>query len=92
MNHRLVQNKKQYDGPGMYIGRPSELGNPFTIGEDGTRDEVIDKYIIWFEAHPEEWKARIRRKYRGKVLICWCRPFRCHGDYIAQYVNEEETK
>jgi len=24
-----------------YIGRPSKWGNPFEIGKDGTRDEVI---------------------------------------------------
>ena len=28
----------------IYIGRPSKWGNPFIIGRDGTRKEVIDKY------------------------------------------------
>ncbi|PIW12451.1 MAG: hypothetical protein COW35_01440, partial [Candidatus Infernicultor aquiphilus] len=31
----------------VYIGRPSKWGNPFTIGKDGTRSEVIEKYRIW---------------------------------------------
>ena len=33
--------KEKYD---VYIGRPSKWGNPFTIGKDGTREEVIQKY------------------------------------------------
>ncbi len=28
----------------VYIGRPSKWGNPFNIGRDGTREEVIAKY------------------------------------------------
>lgn len=42
-----IENKKTYRGDGVYIGRPSLLGNPFKIGEHGTRDEVIGRYRIW---------------------------------------------
>ena len=42
-----IKNKKTYSGPGYYIGRPSPLGNPFEIGRDGTRDDVIAKYALW---------------------------------------------
>jgi hypothetical protein len=28
----------------VYVGRPSKWGNPFVIGRDGSRDEVIAKY------------------------------------------------
>jgi hypothetical protein len=31
----------------VYVGRPSRSGNPFVIGRDGTRDEVIAKYRAW---------------------------------------------
>lgn len=30
-----------------YIGRPRSLGNPFVIGRDGKRGEVILKYRTW---------------------------------------------
>ena len=33
--------KESYD---VYIGRGSIWGNPFIIGKDGDRDEVIKKY------------------------------------------------
>ena len=42
-----VHNKKQLGGsvPNVvYIGRPSVWGNPFVIGKDGTRAEVVEKY------------------------------------------------
>lgn len=32
----------------IYCGRPSIYGNPFEIGRDGTRNEVIVKYIDYF--------------------------------------------
>lgn len=39
---KIVHIKKaDYD---IYIGRPSKWGNPFSIGKDGTRKEVIEKY------------------------------------------------
>jgi hypothetical protein len=28
----------------IYIGRGTKYGNPFKIGRDGTREEVIQKY------------------------------------------------
>ena len=33
--------KQPYD---IYIGRGSKWGNPFIIGQDGNREEVINKY------------------------------------------------
>lgn len=42
---KIVHCKKEpYD---IYIGRPGKWGNPFTIGKDGTREEVIVKYEEW---------------------------------------------
>ena|ERR1019366_1340931 len=44
-NHPLVVHKK--NAHGVYIGRPSIWGDPFEIGPDGTRGEVIRKYEDW---------------------------------------------
>lgn len=43
----------------IYIGRPKSgrdwgFGNPFVIGVDGTRAEVIEKYRNWLE---DKWIA-----------------------------------
>lgn len=39
------------------IMRPSKWGNPFVIGRDGTRDEVIDKFEKWIQTQPELRRA-----------------------------------
>ena len=31
----------------VLIGRPSIWSNPYVIGKDGTREEVIEKYRSW---------------------------------------------
>lgn len=75
--------KEPYD---IYIGRPSKWGNPFTIGKDGTREEVIEKYKQWFWTQPELVTAVPELK--GKVLGCWCKPGHCHGDFLAELANK----
>ena len=84
----------QNDPFDVYIGRdendqPGEFGNPFIIGEHGTRDIVLEKYIKYFndrlEADPI-FKQKIRA-LKGKTLGCYCKPKSCHGDVIATYVN-----
>lgn len=70
----------------VYIGRPSMWGNPFSIGKDGTRADVIAKYQTWLEARPE-LIAKAKAELKGKVLACWCSPLACHGDTLAGVAN-----
>lgn len=70
----------------VYIGRPSKWGNPFSIGRDGTRDEVIAKYREWLKTQPDLMK-QIKIELRGKVLGCWCVPKPCHGDILIEIAN-----
>jgi hypothetical protein len=72
----------------VYIGRPSIWGNPFVIGEDGDRDEVIQKYEELMRGSPR-MMAEVKRDLRGKDLICWCHPSPCHGDVLLRIANEE---
>jgi hypothetical protein len=71
----------------VYIGRGSKWGNPFIIGKDGDRDEVCDKYEKWF------WKQKNLflsiSELKGKRLGCFCKPKRCHGDFLAKLADEE---
>jgi hypothetical protein len=52
MAHELVVHCKRAPHD-VYIGRPSKWGNPFVIGRDGTRDEVIARYEAWLLEQPE---------------------------------------
>lgn len=69
----------------VYIGRPSKWGNPFVIGKDGDRDEVIRKYREWIKTQPELLAALPELK--GKALGCWCSPRACHGDVLAELAD-----
>jgi hypothetical protein len=75
---------KRYD---VYIGRGSMWGNPFKIGKDGNRQEVIDKFERFIRSNPAMMLAA--KSLKGKVLGCWCKPAVCHGDILAKIANEE---
>ena len=83
-----VLNKKQLRGAvpnAVYIGRPSVWGNPFVIGKDGTRAEVVEKYERSLLRQPH-LMAQLG-KLRGCNLICWCAPLQCHGDVLLRLAN-----
>jgi len=66
----------------VYVGRPSKWGNPFVIGMDGTREEVVEKYRQWIVV-----SGLNVRELRGKDLVCWCKPGACHGDVLLELAN-----
>lgn len=70
----------------VYIGRPSKWGNPFKIGPDGTREEVIAKYEDYIRNNPELMDSL--GELRGKTISCHCAPLPCHGDVLARLVAE----
>jgi hypothetical protein len=103
MTTRIIHcQKEKYD---TYIGRAnprkrltqSIFANPYVIGKDGNRREVLDKY----RAHAEELVKRSPmfalavRNLHGQTLGCWCwqSPCEvilppdqqvCHGDILAE--------
>jgi hypothetical protein len=76
----------------VYIGRPARglkgsiWGNPFVIGRDGTREEVIVKYRTYILSKPELLEQL--ESLRGKTLACWCKPLACHGDVLIELLGE----
>jgi len=68
--------------------RLEKWGNPFKVGRDGTRDEVIAKYEAWIQTQPELMAAL--PGLRGKVLGCWCAPLACHGDVLMRLAEGGE--
>lgn len=78
---------KRTSQDGVYIGRPSKFGNPFVIGQHGTRAQVIEQYEAWLLSQPA-LVAAAKRELRGKSLVCWCAPLACHGDVLLRVANE----
>ena len=74
----------------IYIGRPGKWGNPFTIGADGTRTQVIEKYREWIKGQPELMNTL--DELDGKVLGCWCKPKACHGDVLVHLLKVKNMR
>jgi hypothetical protein len=84
-----VYNKKHpYPKDAIYIGRPSKWGNPFLIGRDGTREEVISKYRIYLQ-FGDHFLLDELEELKGKNLLCFCKPLPCHGDILLEFANKE---
>ena len=72
--------------------------NPFKIGRDGTRDDVLCKYekLLRDKVYTNDVnKADAATTYKedllkldGKILGCWCKPEPCHGDVLLKLIEE----
>lgn len=81
----IKNTKENYE----YCGRPSIFGNPFVIGKDGNRNEVISMFKVYFNERiktDENFKNQVL-KLRDKNLGCFCKPLACHCDVLAEYLN-----
>ncbi len=70
----------------VLVDRMTEFGNPFVIGKDGTRGEVIDKHKKLVD-NDLEFQDRIRQILKDKDLVCHCKPKACHADYLLIVAN-----
>lgn len=84
-----VWNKRHKGIPkdAVYVGRPTEWGNPYLIGVDGTREEVVEKFRQSVLKEPE-YIDLIKIKLKGKDLVCWCAPKACHADILLEIANK----
>jgi hypothetical protein len=73
-----------------YCGRPSTFGNPYEIGRDGTRNEVVEKFRDYFYKKLQDptFRAKVLQ-LKGKRLGCWCSPRKCHLEIIVEYIENE---
>lgn len=89
-------NKEDYD---IYIGRGSKWGCPFTVIKDrptlakeivGSKEEALSKYKEYVLASPELMNSL--NELDGKVLGCFCKPEKCHGDILLQLLEQKKLK
>lgn len=78
--------REPYD---VCIMRPSIYGNHYVIGRDGTREEVIAKFKIYFYNRIKWDKAYLAavEKLQSKRIGCCCAPEPCHGDIYVKYLE-----
>jgi hypothetical protein len=83
---------------GVYVGRPTPLGNPFRLEREDQRDEVVRRYATWLEAELRQGNREVARaleelyrRLKGQgtlTLICFCAPRRCHAEVIAEHLKK----
>ena len=92
MKTRVVNlRNEKYD---VYIGRAGRgqagyFGNPFPLLPEQPRGSSLEKYRAYFFDRLKtdtEFHRRIH-ELKGKTLGCFCKPYPCHGDIIAEYLD-----
>lgn len=71
------------------ICRPGIWGNPFVIGRDGDRDQVVEQYAKWIVTQDELLNQLLLLE--GKRLGCVCKPKRCHGDVLVDIISRRSA-
>ena len=83
-------------GRGIYIGRPSPLGNPFFMRDEADREEVVAKYHAWLMEKIKDQDPKVcgelqriydLAKKQDINLVCFCAPRLCHGDVIKEELD-----
>jgi len=97
MKTHIVHCQKDYYD--VYIGRPSKWGNPFSHLSDTlaefrvhSRNEAIEKYKDWLLFGEGQYLLKDLSELEGKILGCWCKPKRCHGEVLASIIDAKAVK
>lgn len=95
---KLTVGNKSHGAVGVYVGRPSPLGNPYHLHTEADRSNVIAKYRVWLKRELSRENSLASREI-GRIatmvaegqdicLLCWCAPRACHADVIAEVIND----
>jgi hypothetical protein len=85
MTSPRVFNKRAGDAPAdaVYVGRGTPWGNPFIMRAEFERDSVCDRF------EQQTLPTLDVSALRGKHLVCWCAPKRCHADALLRKANAQ---
>jgi hypothetical protein len=78
-------------GLAVRVDRKSIFGNPFVMPGDGNRDDVCDLFGTTYLPNKKSILAALP-SLRGKVLLCWCYPERCHAQSLIEALTGGPSK
>jgi hypothetical protein len=91
VTHPILNTKTDDCRQAAYVARPSPLGNPYAIGPDGDRNEVIARYRDWLGARIAERDPVVCTALLSirpdQPLSCHCAPAPCHAAVIAEVLD-----
>lgn len=81
----------------VYVGRPTQWGNEFEVGNGITPEIAVQRFALHMEGY---WGWALNRPdgiqelrewlkpLRGKNLACWCKENQpCHADILLEMVE-----
>jgi len=71
--------------------KQSQWANPFKVKKEG-RDKSLELYERWVREKIKKEGVEELKKLKDKVLGCWCKPEKCHGDILIKILNELEEE
>jgi len=92
----ITVGNKTHGARGIYVGRPSPLGNPFPMHGEATRAQVIRDYEDWLAeqlldprspASREIHRLAALARTQDLCLVCFCAPKACHADIIKHTIE-----
>ena len=72
------------------VARPGKWGNPYKIGLDGSRDDIVYRFeqMLLLRLQDADFRQELDQ-LRGKNLACWCKLTQpCHADILLLYANK----
>ena len=95
-----LRNKKPIQPYDVRVDRQSILGNPFFMKDETYRDNVCNKYQMYFDKQIIDTDTTFAKEFQNELqkiiniykehkklrLFCWCNPKRCHAETIRDYI------
>lgn len=90
MTQPRIHNRHHHSAPSdaVYVGRGTKWGNPFRIGEHGTRDQVLAQFAAHVLGN-QELQRQVQAQLAGRHLVCSCAPAACHADLWLAIANDQ---
>ena len=97
----IIVGNKKHGACGIYVGRPSPLGNPFPLHNETDRAAVIRHYEDWLAeqlldpcsaASSEMSRLATLARKQDICPVCFCAPKACHADIIKRTIEAINRK
>ena len=77
------ERNKNFPKDAVWVDRRTRFGNPYIMRSELDRNLVCDAFEDNILPNLDVTELK------GKDLICWCAPKRCHADAILRKANKE---
>lgn len=94
----ICKHRETYRGPGIHIGPPHPLANPFKLGQDGTARQVLHKYRHWLTdqlthntpARNQFNELKALHHQTGYLILCdWCLPEPSYAHIVKAALEDD---